>query len=277
VTHPDGIKVTFLGTGPSSGVPGVGIGWGDCNPENPRNRRLRQSLLVDWDNTRFLIDTTPDLRTQLLSANVTHLDAVLYTHAHADHMHGLDDLRGINKAMKKPLPVFADGPTHQQLLERFSYALKPLKEDEPKIFVRPVLEMTEFNPGDDISPAGRTVKTFDQDHGYSTTVGYVFDRVAYSTDVKNLTDEVLDDLTDAKLDLWIIGVFQWTEHWTHADVEKALRWVERVKPRRTVLTHLGLSIDYDALMTATPDHVLPAFDGMTITIERPGGAIKVSE
>ena len=273
----NGLKVTFLGSGPSSGVPGVGIGWGACNPDNPKNRRTRQSLLVETQGKTFLLDTTPDLRAQLLRADVTSLDAVIYTHAHADHLHGVDDLRGINKAMQKPLQVYADAGTHKQLKSRFDYALAPFQPDLGNPFYRPVLEMNEFAPGDEITPAGLPVGTFLQDHGFSTTVGFKFDRTVYSTDVKTLDDDILDDLAAANLDVWIIGVFQWKEHSTHCDVETALKWIERVQPRQAILTHLGLAIDYDELNAATPDHVVPAFDQMTVEIDAPGGAIAISD
>ena len=269
-------KVTFLGSGPSSGVPGVGIGWGDCDPNNPRNNRTRQSVLVEHAGTRMLVDTTPDLRTQLLRADVDYLDAVLFTHAHADHLHGIDDLRGINKAMKKPLPVFADAATHGHIAERFSYTLAPMRPDEPNVFVRPVLEMTEFVPGDDVDVLGVRVGSFVQDHGHSSTVGFQFGGVVYSTDVKILSDDILDRLRDAELDVWIIGVFSWKEHWTHAHVDRALEWIERVKPKRAILTHLGTGIDYADLMAATPDHVVPAFDGMTVEVADGGAEISIS-
>lgn len=270
------VKVIFLGTGPSSGVPGVGIGWGECSPDNPRNERTRQSIVVEMDGHRVLVDTTPDLRTQLLREDINTVDAVLYTHAHADHLHGIDDLRGINRAIKKPLPVFADEDTHRQIRERFPYTLKPLKPDEPPIFVRPVLEVTEFVPGDTLDVAGMTVGSFLQDHGYSRTVGFKFGSVVYSTDVKSISEDVLNDLTDARIDVWIIGVFSWREHWTHAHVDLALDWIKRVNPRRAILTHLGTGIDYDALMAVLPEHVFAAFDGMTIDVSIPEGEITIS-
>ena len=270
-----GQKITFLGCGPSSGVPGIGIGWGACNPDNPKNERSRQSLLVETGRKRLLIDTTPDLRTQLLRAGVHELDAVLYTHAHADHMNGLDDLRGINKAIQQPLPVYADADTHDSIRTRFTYALEPLPPEKSTHFYRPVLQMTEFVPGDEIAPVGVSVGTFIQDHGFSTTVGFSFGRTVYSTDVKSLSEDVLDDLAAKNLDVWIIGVFQWKTHWTHCHVDQALDWIARVKPRRAILTHLGTGIDYDDLNAATPDYVVPAFDQMTVEIDQPGGDIRI--
>lgn len=257
-----GVKATFLGSGPSSGVPGIGIGWGDCDPQNPKNRRSRQSILVETGGQRILVDTSPDMRQQFLDNGVPTVDAVLYTHAHADHLHGIDDLRGVNKANGKPLPVFADPEAFGQIQERFSYATKPLGPDEPKFFVRPVLDVTVFEPGSTLDVLGVSIGTFWQDHGYSRTVGFRFGDLAYSTDVIGLDDrafEVLDGI-----DVWIIGVFSWKPHWTHAHVDLALEWIERVKPRRAILTHLGAAIDHAKLTAYLPDGVEAAFDGLTV-------------
>ena len=273
----NGVKITFLGTGSSSGVPGIGIGWGRCDPQNPKNTRLRQSILVETGGKRFLVDTSPDLRQQLLRADTEELDAVLFTHAHADHMNGIDDLRGVNKAIKRPLPVFANRATHDHIRQCFGYTLKPLPDDFNGVYIRPVLDMTEFVPCDDLDVLGISVGSFLQDHGFSETVGFRFGAVVYSTDVKTLTDDVLDDLRDANLDVWIIGVFRWETHWTHAHVDLALEWIDRVKPKRAILTHMSPDIDYDELKAYLPNHVRPAFDGMTVEIASGGGEVSISE
>ena len=273
----NGVKITFLGTGSSSGVPGIGIGWGRCDPQNPKNTRLRQSILVETGGKRFLVDTSPDLRQQLLRADTEELDAVLFTHAHADHMNGIDDLRGVNKAIKRPLPVFANRATHDHIRQCFGYTLKPLPDDFNGVYIRPVLDMTEFVPGDDLDVLGISVGSFLQDHGFSETVGFRFGAVVYSTDVKTPTDDVLDDLRDANLDVWIIGVFRWETHWTHAHVDLALEWIDRVKPKRAILTHMSPDIDYDELKAYLPNHVRPAFDGMTVEIASGGGEVSISE
>lgn len=269
-------KITFLGSGSSSGVPGVGIGWGRCNPENPKNARLRQSILVETQGKRLLVDTSPDLRQQLLREGINGVDAVLFTHAHADHLNGIDDLRGINKFIKRPLPVYADAATHAHIKQCFGYTLKPLPPEKSTMFVRPVLDMTEFVPGDDLDVDGATVGTFEQDHGFSRTVGFQFETCVYSTDVKALTDDVLARLEAAELDVWIIGTFRWDDHWTHAHVDLALRWLDRVKPKRAILTHLGPELDYDELKAVLPDHVVPAFDGLTVELAHAGGEVSIS-
>lgn len=277
MTPQDLTKITFLGTGSSSGVPGVGIGWGRCNPDNPKNARLRQSILVETGGQRILVDTSPDLRQQLLRNHAAEIDAVLFTHAHADHLNGIDDLRGVNKAIKRPLPVFANKATHEHIQQCFGYTLKPLPDDFNGVFIRPVLEMTEFVPGDDLDVLGLKIESFVQDHGYSETVGFNFGPFVYSTDVVVLTDENLQRLEAANLDLWIIGVFRWEKHWTHAHVDLALEWIERVKPKRAVITHMSPDIDYDELKQFLPDHVVPAFDGMTVEIDAAGGRVSISD
>ncbi|WNJ98624.1 MBL fold metallo-hydrolase [Thalassospiraceae bacterium LMO-JJ14] len=270
-------KISFLGSGSSSGVPGIGIGWGRCNPDNPKNNRLRQSILVETSGKRVLVDTSPDLRQQLLRVGVSDIDAVLFTHAHADHLNGIDDLRGVNKAIRRPLPVFANMETHAHIKQCFGYTLKPLPDDFNGVYIRPVLDMTEFVPGDDLDVLGVPVGTFLQDHGYSRTVGFKFDGCVYSTDVKALSDDVLERLAAAHLDVWIIGVFRWEKHWTHAHVDLALEWISRVKPKRAILTHLSPDIDYDELKRYLPDHVVPAFDGMTLDVAARGGEVSISD
>lgn len=270
------VKVTFLGTGSSSGVPAVGIGWGRCNPDNPKNTRLRQSILIETAEKRFLVDTTPDLRTQLLNEDVNSLDAVLFTHPHADHLHGIDELRGITRVIKRPLPVFADPFTHEQIRDRFAYTILPAT-DERHYYARPVLEMHEFTPGDDLDASGVAIGTFRQDHGFMDTVGFQIGSAVYSTDLKALDEDVFERLEASNLDLWIIGTFRWDEHWTHAHVERAMQWIDRVKPKRAILTHLGPDLDYDELSAETPDHVSVAFDGMTVEIAGRGGEISISD
>jgi len=270
-------KITFLGTGSSSGVPGVGVGWGRCDPDNPKNNRLRQSIVVETVDRRILVDTSPDLRQQLLREDIHALDAVLFTHAHADHLNGIDDLRGVNKFIQRPLPVWANAQTHAHIKQCFEYTLKPLPDDFNGVYIRPVLQMTEFVPGDDLDVLGLRVGSFEQDHGYSKTVGFAFGGCVYSTDVKVLTDDVLDRLAAMNLDVWIIGVFRWETHWTHAHVDLALEWIDRVKPKRAIMTHLSPDIDYDDLKRFLPDHVVPAFDGMTVDVASPGGEVSISD
>ena len=199
------MKATILGCGPSSGVPTVAEGWGACDPENPRNRRLRPSILVENGATTVLVDTSPDLRQQLLNTGTRHLDAVLYTHGHADHLHGIDDLRGVNRAMNAPLDVYGDAATLGDIKQRFEYTTTPLPP-EADIYYKPVLNMHEIAAGDRIAVGDMEILTFDQDHGYSRTLGYRFGPIGFSTDLLDLPDESFAALegvtveTEAKAD-----------------------------------------------------------------------------
>jgi len=251
------VKITILGCGSSMGVPLIGGDWGDCDPAEPRNRRRRVSILVENGSTRLLVDTSPDLREQLLSAEINTLDAVLYTHAHADHLHGIDDLRAINVALKAPLDVYADAATMNLIRERFGYVFQPLKGD---YYYKPTL-VPKLIDGP-FSVGGIAVTSFVQDHGFSTTLGYRFGPVAYSTDVVNLDDRAFAAL--AGVDLWIVDAFRLEPHATHSHLERTLGWIERVRPKRAVLTHMSQWMDYATLKRRLPAHVEPAYDGMVL-------------
>lgn len=255
------VKATILGCGPSGGVPTIHDGWGACDPDEPRNRRLRPSILVEEGDVRVLVDTSPDLRQQLLDTGVRRLDAVLYTHAHADHLHGVDDLRGVNRAMGAALPAYADAATEKVLKQRFEYATTPLAADA-EIYYKPVLNLRQIEPGDRFSVGGMDVAAFDQDHGYSRTLGYRFGPLAYSTDLLDLPAASFEALEG--VGTWIVGTFGLTPHATHAHVEKALGWIARLKPARAVLTHLGPAIDYRVLTATLPEGVEAAYDGLVV-------------
>lgn len=258
------MKITVMGAGSSGGVPVPGFGWGQCNPNNPKNRRSRPSLMVEVNDKLLLIDTSPDLRQQLLNSDVNHLDGVIYTHAHADHLHGIDDLRGINRAMNAPIPIYLDAPTLDEIQTRFAYVLTPLPDRANGYYFKPTLEPTVITAGEPFNAAGVTIETFDQDHGFSRTVGLRIGQVGYSTDLVRLPEHGFEVL--AGIHTWVIGVFTDRDHMTHVNVETALRWIERVNPKRAVLTHLGPDLDYDVLRGLLPDHVEPAFDGMVIDV-----------
>ncbi len=257
------MRVTILGCGSSGGVPMVGLGWGACDPNEPRNRRRRASILVEQDDTTLLVDVSPDCRAQLLDAEVSRLDAVLFTHAHADHCHGIDDLRWINISMSAPVPTYADTKTLAELEHRFRYAFEPLPENalrEGRYF-KPVLQPHtidgSFSIGDiDVVP-------FEQDHGFSTTLGFRFGAIAYTTDAV-----ALDEAAFAALDgveTWIVDSFRREpNHPTHADIGLTLSWIERVKPKRAVITHMGSGLDYATLCAELPDGIEPAYDGMVL-------------
>ncbi|MGE5505701.1 MAG: MBL fold metallo-hydrolase [Actinomycetota bacterium] len=255
------MRVTVLGCGGATGVPSVSGGWGACDPAEPRNRRRRPSILVQQDDTCILVDSSPDLREQLLDAGVKRLDAVIYTHDHADHLHGLDDLREVNRAMKAPIAIHATAGVLETIERRFGYAIGPVEHGEP--IYKPMLIPHRIDGPFRVGQV--EVTPFDQDHGYARTVGLRFGPVAYSTDAVGLTEEAFTAL--AGIDTWIVGCLTDHPHPTHAHVDAVLAWVERVRPRRAVLTHMSARLDYHALKARLPAHVEPAWDGLVIEVE----------
>ena len=242
----------------------AGMGWGKCDPTNPKNVRLRSSLLVEVAGKTILIDTSPDLRAQLLAANVTHIDAVIYTHAHADHLHGIDDLRGINRAMSAPIQMYADQTTLSEIEKRFAYALRPLPDDNTNFYFKPTLEAHTIHAGETFDVCGVSVTCFDQDHGRSRTLGFRIGKFAYTTDLVILPEAGFDVISG--VDTWVLGVFGPRPHATHVHVDLALEWIERVAPRHAVMTHLGPDLDYSALENSLPNSVNAAFDGLQISL-----------
>lgn len=260
-------RFTILGCGSSGGVPRLGGNWGDCDPGNPRNYRRRCSLLIEQERaagiTRILIDTSPDLRSQLLDAGVGALDAVVFTHSHADHVHGLDDLRMIVFNMKQRLPVWADGDTQNALYSRFGYAfMQPEGSPYPSI-----LDMHTIDGDVTISGAGGavTLRPIKVGHGAIDALGFRVGDLVYLPDVAEIPEAAWAELQD--LDCWILDALRRTPHPTHAHLERSLGWIARAAPRRAVLTNMHIDMDYRTLVEETPDNVTPAHDGMTIAYE----------
>lgn len=258
------LEFTILGCGSSGGVPRIGGEWGECDPENPRNRRRRCSLLISRFDaggvTRVLIDTTPDMRDQLLDAGIGTLDAVVYTHAHADHMHGLDDLRQVVFNIRRRLPVWADGPTQESLLSRFGYAfVQPEGSSYP-----PILDLHTIRGDVTIEGEGGpiTLTPFEVEHGNIDALGFRIGDLAYLPDVSDIKPEAWTALQD--LDVWIIDALRRTPHPTHAHLARALEWLSESGARRGVLTNLHIDMDYADVEAETPAHVTPAYDGMVI-------------
>jgi phosphoribosyl 1,2-cyclic phosphate phosphodiesterase len=252
------MRVTMLGCGPSWGVPRIGGDCGACDPNDPRNRRRRVSVLVEEGAARILIDTSPDLREQLLSARVTALDAVLFTHAHADHLHGIDDLRSVNRLMRRPLPIFADEATLGEIRRRFGYVLEDGARAAERGWYKPVLEPREI--AGPFTAAGVTVMPFAQDHGFSTTLGFRIGSFAYSTDAIRLDERAFAAL--AGTELWIVDCMRREPHVTHAHLAQTLDWIARVRPRRAILTHMDETLDYAQLARELPPGVEPGYDGL---------------
>lgn len=258
------MRVIVLGSGASSGTPTIDGGWGKCDPDNPKNRRTRPAILVESEDTRILVDTPPDLRQQLLSAGISTLTALLYTHSHADHVHGIDDLRAINRALDAPLDVYSDRTTLDTIRQRFPYVFEPLKEGV-RFFYKPALVPHMVRNGDVWTIGRIQVTTFEQHHGFSKTLGFRFGSVGYTTDVVDLSEEAFSLLRG--VDTWIIGTLSDRPHPTHCDVDKALDWIRRIRPRQAILSHLGENLDFDALAARLPNGVAPAYDGMVIEME----------
>lgn len=260
--------LTILGCGSSGGVPRVGQGWGACDPAEPKNRRRRCSVLVqqtgEGGQTTLLVDTSPDLRDQLLDAQVTRLDAVLMTHDHADHTHGIDDLRPLVMHNRKRIPIHADAVTANTLAIRFGYCfVSPEGSDYP-----PILDLAPLTPGAPVrvTGAGGAIEAlpFRVRHGQTDALGLRFNKTAYTPDLNDVYPESMQALED--LDLWIIDALRPTPHPTHFSLQDALAWIERMKPKRAILTNLHTDLDYGALARSLPPNIVPAFDGMTVSL-----------
>jgi phosphoribosyl 1,2-cyclic phosphate phosphodiesterase len=263
------LKLTILGCGTSGGVPRVGNHWGACDPANARNRRRRCSLLAERASaggiTTALVDTSPDLRQQLLDAGVGWLDGVFYTHDHADHTHGIDDLRMVSFNGRRRVDVYYDAATGKLLRSRFAYCF----ETPPGSEYPAILDGHVIRAGERVSIAGAggaiEALTFRQIHGQGETIGFRFGGIAYSPDVSDLPDESLSTLEG--LDVWILDALRYTPHPSHLSVEQALAYIARVKPKRAVLTHMHVDLDYETLRRELPEGVEPAYDGMVLTTD----------
>jgi phosphoribosyl 1,2-cyclic phosphate phosphodiesterase len=266
------LTLTILGCGSSAGVPRPALGWGACDPNNPRNRRRRCALLAeqtsDQGTTRIVIDTSPDLREQLIDANVDHIDAVFLTHEHADQTHGIDDLRSVVLHQRRRIPVYLNQSTADHILLRFSYCfVAPPGSDYP-----PILENHSIEAGESRTIDGNggpvTLSAFLLQHGRIPALGYRIGDAAYTPDVNDIPPVSWPFLEG--LDLWIIDGLRYAGHPSHFSVNDALSWIDRFKPRRAVLTNMHSDLDYEVLRQSLPANVIPAYDGMRLTLEQAG-------
>ncbi len=263
-------RLTILGSGSSGGVPRLGNDWGACDPENPKNRRLRCSALVErWGkkkgHTAVLIDSGPDVREQLLAMRVQALDGIVYTHDHADHTHGIDDLRVICYRMRRRIDAWADASTQATLMRRFGYCF----ESPPDRSYPPIMNAHLIEPPEPFSVSGSggevDLQPIVQDHGEISSLGFRVGNIAYSPDISGLSEESIALLQG--LDVWIVDSLRYIPHPSHFTVKQALDWIDRLKPKRAILTHLHVDLDYDTLCRELPAHVEPAYDGMQFNFE----------
>ena len=260
------ITMRILGCGSSGGVPRLGGHWGSCDSTNPKNTRKRCSLLVTRTTlsgvTRVLIDTSPDLRQQLLDADVGELDGLIYTHAHADHVHGIDDIRMVVYNMRQRLQVWADSDTGNQLLARFGYVFaKPEGSNYP-----PICDLNTIKGDVTVEGAGGPITfiPFEVKHGNIDALGFRINNAAYLPDVSDIPKNVWPQLEN--LDLWIVDALRRDPHPTHTHLAKTLEWISRVQPKQAVLTNMHIDLDYATLAAETADNIQPAYDGLTLTI-----------
>jgi phosphoribosyl 1,2-cyclic phosphate phosphodiesterase len=263
------LTFTILGCGSSGGVPRIGGDWGACNPRNAKNRRRRCSMLIEQSSddarTKVLVDTSPDMREQMLTTNVASLDGVWYTHEHADHTHGIDELRAFFLRQRERIHIWADAPTSAMLETRFAYCFKT----PPGGAYPPILEKHLIEPGRimETEGPGGAIKClpFTVHHGDIEAIGFRVASVAYTPDLNGIPDASLPALEH--LDVWIIDALRQTPHPTHFSLSEALHWIDQLKPKRAILTNMHLDMDYDELRKSLPGNVEPAFDGLSFTIK----------
>ena len=262
------LTARILGCGSSGGVPRIGNNWGACDPANPRNRRSRCSLLLTRRGaeglTSVLIDTAPDVREQLLAAGCAQVDSVLYTHDHADQCHGIDDLRALALIQRARVPIFAAEATRATLTSRFGYCFQA-PEGSP---YPPILTMHPIEVPAPVTVCGGggpiTAQPFAVEHGATPTLGFRINGLAYTPDLNSIRDEDMGALEG--LDCWIVDALRRTPHPTHFSLDDALAWIERVGPKRAIVTNMHVDLDYETLRAELPAHVEPAYDGMEIAV-----------
>jgi phosphoribosyl 1,2-cyclic phosphate phosphodiesterase len=266
------LTLTILGCGSSAGVPRPALGWGACDPTNPKNRRRRCSIMAErttaQGTTRVVIDTSPDLREQLIDAAVAHIDAVFLTHEHADQTHGIDDLRSVVLHQRRRIPVYFNQSTAKDIMSRFSYCfISPEGSDYP-----PILDRGGIEAGESRSIEGKggplELTAFLVQHGNIPALGYRIGDAAYTPDLNDIPEASWPALKN--LDLWIVDALRYAPHPSHFSLNDALSWIDRFKPKRAVLTNLHSDLDYEVLRQSLPANIVPAYDGMSLTLDQAG-------
>lgn len=262
------LTFTVLGSGNSAGTPAIGNYWGNCDPAEPRNRRLRTSALVRSSETTILIDTGPDMREQINRANVSKIDAVLYTHAHGDHINGVDDLRVLRHRNKKIIDVYGSRETIQELYERFSYMFEEREKIYPKVIEPHVIDKDRYDTAMIVGDIGFI--PYEQDHGTCKSLGYRFGDLAYSTDMVDLDEKALDVLKGIKT--WVVDAagYKMEYNKVHATLRQIYAFNEIVQAPVVYLTHLTPQMDYRMLLKELPDGFEPAYDGLELKIKASG-------
>ncbi|MDO6964103.1 MBL fold metallo-hydrolase [Rhizobium alvei] len=261
-------RFTILGCASSPGVPRITGDWGACDPANPKNRRTRAAMLVeqtadDGQKTVVVVDTGPDFRSQMVAVGVSDLHGVVLTHAHADHLHGIDDIRAYVYKNQHRMPVWADAVTMERVLEGFRYCFEtPVGSNYPPI--ARAYTIPEIGQLFEVEGPGGAIPFLPlmQQHGDSHSIGYRIGDFAYCTDVSDFPAESVAQLSG--LDVLVIDCLQYRRHPSHLSLEQALGWIERIAPKRAILTHMHIPLDYEAVLNETPDHIEPAYDGMAL-------------
>lgn len=252
----------ILGCGSSGGVPRINGNWGVCDPNNPKNKRTRTSLLVQHQGKNLVIDTSPEFRIQMLREEITAIHGVLYTHDHADQVHGIDDIRAYSDMGRHPIMCYADPVTAEILQMRFGYIFheKPGSGYPPVMYLRGFEDYKPFQ----VETFGHVdITAFEAPHGKITARGFIIGNMAYIPDVNSLSDKVLD-LLKTNIDIWIVDCLRYKEHNTHANLQQVLEWHQYVQPKQMILTNLHIDLDYETLVKELPSGIAPAYDGLKI-------------
>ncbi len=264
-------RFTILGCSSSPGVPRPNGDWGACDPGNPKNRRTRAAFLIeqigpDGNSTVVVVDTGPDFRHQMIAAQVKRVDAVLYTHAHADHIHGIDDLRTYFMLQRHRIPIYAEKHTMDRIRQGFGYAMEtPPGGNYPPIVLPKLIQSMDETIVIDGPGGAIRVRPYRQMHGDIHSLGFRIGDVAYSSDVSDFPPESVAALQD--LDVLILDALQYVYHPSHLSLKQALDWISRLQTKRAILTHMHIPLDYDRVMAETPSHVEPAYDGLSFEVE----------